>query len=55
MILPTIKIKCDNVLGYRLINLSDYIKNVDIPFDIIESEIQPVISHIARTRKAKVI
>lgn len=33
MILKTVKIKCDNDLGYRIINLSDFLESVDELYD----------------------
>ena len=59
MILPTIKIKCDNELGYRIINLDEYDSLVDLTFDEVKyedsHELQPMNIPTSKTRKVKSI
>lgn len=38
MILQTIKLKCDNELGYRIINLYEYNSFVDLVFEELNDE-----------------
>lgn len=54
MILPTIKLKCDNDLGYRIINLDDYDKDVDILFDdVLVVESKNIDAPTTKTRRTK--
>lgn len=51
MILETVKIKCDNDLGYRIINLSDFSESIDELYDPVVIFDEP--DHHTTTKKPR--